>query len=142
MAQMNKKAQGSSSRERLEAELMSEALNGHSQAEKEEGRPHHQTTWQNMLGSQMHSFQTKMGIRRRHPERLLQQSAGIAESSHQAKDYATQSFEYENQRINLPDVYEYEGESTMLANQFYLPQVASQNAAQSTKKLYTAVGLG
>lgn len=142
MAQMNKKSDISSSRERLEKELMDKAQNGVNQAEIDTGRPHHATSWQDMLGTQMHAFAIKQGIRRRHPNRLLQERDGIMSTTSNAKDFATESLIYEQERIDLPDVYEYDGESTMLANQFYLPQVASQNAKNSREKLKSAVGLG
>jgi len=146
MAQMNKRPNDtmSSNRERLERELIETVEEGAAgqNAEVDTGRSHHPTSWQSMLANKMHSFATKQGIRRRHPDRLLQQHDGMITSSKQnTQSYAADSLNFDQSRVQLPEEYQYDGDSKMLANQYYLVQVAARNAKESREKLMTMVGV-
>lgn len=134
----------SSNREKLERELLDDALNGVAgqNAEVDTGRKHHSTGWQTLLGSQMHKFATRQGLRRRHPDRLLQQHEGaLISSKKDAHSYATDSLRYDQQRVELPQEYEQDKDAALLANQYYLVQVAAQNAKNSREKILNMVGV-
>lgn len=146
MAQMNKQPKGatSSNRERLEKELIESVQEGGAgqNAEVDTGRPHRETAWQSLLANKMHTFASKQGVRRRHPDRLLQQHDGmITSSKDNAQSYAADSLNFDQNRVQLPQEYKYDGDSKMLANQFYLVQVAARNAKESREKLMNMVGI-
>lgn len=142
---MNKRARSSVSAKTkaLEAELSTQTKITSSAYSVEAGRDVQTqlTGWQKQALGSTFTGASKMGFRRRHPDTLLQQFAGVARTNTSPKMKWEQYIEAENERVQLPE-WTKKGRNEYVANQMGLVQTALENYVQSKEKLNAIVSVG
>lgn len=130
MAQMNKKPL--SRAKELEAELIG------NEAQKtqniDSGHVRKETPRNQQIAQQTRMFQIRQGVRRRHPQRLLNNATTIVEGTDNAETAMERAFMHEQERKEVPAEYRPDRED-MLANQFGLVTTALDNYTKSKFKL-------
>lgn len=145
MNSMNKRKASSVSdkAEALEKELSSKNQKVQSTYSVEAGRDVQTdlTGWQKQaLGNQI-QFAQKLGFRRRHPSRLLNEYAGVVRTNNNPKMKWEQYITAENERVQLPETTR-KGRNVYAANQMGLVETALQNFVKSKEKLNAIVAVG
>lgn len=99
------------------------------------------TPWQRQaLGNQL-QFAQRQGFRRRHPNTMLNQFAGVVRTTASPKMKWEQYIEAENERVQLPETTK-KGRNEYVANQMGLVETALENYVKSKEKLNAIVSVG
>lgn len=124
----------SSRKEALEKELIGEDIA--LKMNVESGRDVSGTRqWQKEATNKQIEFQSKQGVRRRHPQSVLNQFVGIEQTNFDPRYKWEQAIEYENKRVLIPSEYLGMREMDKAVTQIGLVRTSELNYKQSEPKL-------
>lgn len=142
---MNKRVRGSVSArtKALEEELSKSNSKVSSTYSVEAGRDVQTdlTGWQRQALGNQEQFAVRQGFRRRHPNHLLNQFAGVAKTNVSPKMKWEEYIDAENERVQLPETTK-KGRNQFAANQMGLVETAFANFVKSKEKLNAIVPVG
>lgn len=129
MAQQNKQPANAvdSRMAELEADLIGDELDV-DDAEHGQDRVTHPNTYGRTL-------EIKQGWRRRHPERVLNQFAGVNDTTSTASSKWEESMVHGTKRVELPREFQPEGDADGMSNQLGVVTAALDNYKASQNKL-------
>jgi hypothetical protein len=99
------------------------------------------TNWQRQALGNQEQFAIRSGFRRRHPNRLLGQYAGVVKTTKNPKMHYEEFMEAENERTQLPETTK-KARNVYANNQLGLVQTALENYVKSREKLSAIVSVG
>lgn len=142
---MNKRVRSSVSArsKELEDELSKKNMETQSTFSVEAGRDVQTdlNSWQKQALGNQEQFAIRQGFRRRHPNTMLNQFAGVVQTTTNPKMKWEQFIEAENERVQLPQTTK-KGRNVYCANQMGLVKTALENFVQSKEKLNAIVAVG
>lgn len=145
MATMNKRVRSSVSAKTraLEAELSKGVQDTSSVYSVEAGRDVQTdlTSWQRQALGNQEQFAVRQGFRRRHPNTMLNQYAGVVKTTQNPKMKWEEYIAAENERVQLPETTK-KGRNAYSTNQMGLVQTALENYVKSREKLSAIVSVG
>jgi hypothetical protein len=118
----------------LEKDLLGEEVDN--QSERETGRKtvKEGTPFQQETGREIRRFQVQQGFRRRHPNSVLGNYAGVIGSASNEKSIAEESLMIENERFELPKQFA-AGNDGGTVSQLGIQYVADKNFKNAKNKL-------
>lgn len=117
----------------LEKELIGDIEDKHAEIETGKDRMTFTDPARSMLVNKQRDMYIKQGIRRRHPDRVLAQFAGIKMDTSNAESAWEQAIMHEQDRTEIPEGYRVKG-GDMIANQTGLITTALDNFQKSKNK--------
>lgn len=111
----------------LEAELIGDEMRPD---DAEHG--HDRVTYPNTYGR---ALEIKQGWRRRHPQRVLNQFAGIADTTSSASSKWEEAMIWGTKRVELPEEFRPEGDSDGMSNQLGIVTASLDSYKASKEKL-------
>jgi len=139
---MNKRPVVNSRRSTLEAELTAEITEQQSDM-MDTGKDRVGDPYSKNLNRKYNKFNIQQGHRRRHPQRVLNQHAGISTSTEHAESVWEQALLHDHERTNIPEEYKPEGHDQM-ATQLGLYEISNKNfnaAKNKMQSISTVVGV-
>jgi hypothetical protein len=135
MAQQNKKPRVDSRRAALEASLLDQDEN-ENMTGLETGRSHVQenSRFQRKATASNNSLRIKQGLRRRHPNRVLNQYQGVNSTSTESASLWEKALIHETKRVDMPREFQVVGDSDGMVNQMGIVSVALDNYKASKQK--------
>lgn len=129
---MNKRPQGVPRRTELEKELIGDITDEQTVAET--GRYEHTNDqYTKASHKQNRRFAIQVGVRRRHPEKVLSQYHEINKGTESAQSQWEKALIHEDQRVEVPEEYKIK-QHDMIANQMGLVGIALDNYVKSKGK--------
>lgn len=128
---MNKRPSGVSRRGDLEKELTAQ-IEGRQEV-AEQGRETVATQINTRSAAAQQQFSIQQGVRRRHPERVLSQYAGISKETSNAESVWEKALMHEQARVEIPEEFKAQ-DAEMGVNQMGLVTTALDNYTRSKGK--------
>ena len=94
--------------------------------------------WQQSTTRRNLGFSIRQGVRRRHPNKVLNQYATVAKETKNANSVWEKALMDENERATLDKEYEWHGDGRLMANQMGVVKLALDNYEKSKYKLERA----
>lgn len=142
MAQQNKRP-GPSRRSKLEKELMGDIAGENDFVEVGRNRvQEYGPAWKNRALATTRTFHITQGRRRRHPDRVLHQYAGVAGTTDHAHTAWERALLESDKRVEIEEAYIPEGDMDSIASQLGTVQAAAANFKVSNFKLSNIDVLG